>query len=481
MNWDDVYQYNRRYINQRVRRHVPDREFLYQRVERVFEMYGDVVCPKTQKVFFNAEARKKADNVLETIARGEVSDLPDIQLYTILRMDGDGLPIYRCSRGTNDVEGGIHQKLTAKFGPGIMSIEKADAVLAEERHRHNYRQQVLHNGVYDIGCYDTWLMDDCVELAAELWPGKELVPNWPSCNDMIDTGEQFGIGPIGLSLPEEHAEAFAAIAKEANMSRDMKFYAKRTEVAIPFLPISHADERKLFNQLAKECVGRSAVNFTLMAEKWNTPTYVNARTVFPKTSSMLEQHYKRGCKVLLTRQATSDKREDIDELLSRLRQPGDATLFPPPREISRAPTPIATAPRAEPFVVGAPALANYVAPAPQLVSMTATPNSAATQSTTQASPPQPRKRGKKRRPTSISIGTFNTNPPPQPRPAAFPQGQVPLRPAPFAPSMSSNPGLPTSTASARPRMPFYPPFPRSNTTSFPPGMQGPPRPGNRNA
>lgn len=54
-----------------------------------------------------------------------------------MRKDRDGLPLYRCCRGTNSLEGGIHQNIIRKFGSFGASPELTDAVLADYRLRHN--------------------------------------------------------------------------------------------------------------------------------------------------------------------------------------------------------------------------------------------------------------------------------------------------------------------------------------------------------
>jgi hypothetical protein len=60
-------------------------------------------------------------------------------MYYQMKVDKNGLPKYRCVRGTNSVEGSIHQKIVQQFGAFNASPQLADALLAEFRHRHNER------------------------------------------------------------------------------------------------------------------------------------------------------------------------------------------------------------------------------------------------------------------------------------------------------------------------------------------------------
>jgi hypothetical protein len=119
LKWEAVLRYRRKYLNRRVRRLIPKPAVLAARIKRVFDFYGRQSDPKTKKPLFNADAKRKADSIVASALAGEISDPPNVQLYTVKSTDPDGLPIYSCSRGTNGVEGGVHQKIVRKFrAPG---------------------------------------------------------------------------------------------------------------------------------------------------------------------------------------------------------------------------------------------------------------------------------------------------------------------------------------------------------------------------
>ena len=86
---------------------------------------------------FDNEAWKQSKNVLRTIHEGHVSDPPEFSFYFKMGNDRDGLPLYRCCRGTNSLEGGIHQNVIHKFGSFGASPALADGVLADYQLRHN--------------------------------------------------------------------------------------------------------------------------------------------------------------------------------------------------------------------------------------------------------------------------------------------------------------------------------------------------------
>ena len=52
-------------------------------------------------------------------------------------IDCDGLPYYRCIRGTNSIEGGIHMAIRRACGSLRASPELSDALLCNIQHHRN--------------------------------------------------------------------------------------------------------------------------------------------------------------------------------------------------------------------------------------------------------------------------------------------------------------------------------------------------------
>lgn len=116
------------WIRQHCKHRIPPPHILHPLVAQVFNTYGSLVDPSTKKALFSDDNWKTAKSVLELIRNGLVSDPPGIPLYTLLGVDqkaGD-LPIYRCARGTNTTEGGVHTHIRSrlpKFGASIRHIQ----------------------------------------------------------------------------------------------------------------------------------------------------------------------------------------------------------------------------------------------------------------------------------------------------------------------------------------------------------------------
>ncbi len=137
ISWTQMLYSHSDWLWQRVRRFVPKPEVLFQRVRDVFVMFGPFKDATTGLPLFNDACWEKAANVLENIRLGYYSDPPGIQLYMISGKDRDGLTLYRCIRGTNNVEGGIHQNIAKRFGSYNASPRLAVNLIRDYRFCHN--------------------------------------------------------------------------------------------------------------------------------------------------------------------------------------------------------------------------------------------------------------------------------------------------------------------------------------------------------
>ena len=109
-SWEQVLQSKPKWLWKRCKRVVPPPEELYPAVKEVYTNYGSLLDSATNKPLFNARAWKDASNVLKAIKAGLLSDPPGIALYYQIGVDKNhgNLPLYRCARGTNSAEGGVH-------------------------------------------------------------------------------------------------------------------------------------------------------------------------------------------------------------------------------------------------------------------------------------------------------------------------------------------------------------------------------------
>jgi hypothetical protein len=125
------------YIRKRVRYRVPPPEKLFSRIATVLKTFGPLCDAQTKQPLFNEKAWVVAKNVLEHVRDGDYSDPPDVSMYFEAGKDKNGLTLYRCCRGTNDVEGGVHQNLIRRFTSFNVSPRRAVNMILDYVSAHN--------------------------------------------------------------------------------------------------------------------------------------------------------------------------------------------------------------------------------------------------------------------------------------------------------------------------------------------------------
>jgi hypothetical protein len=109
------------FILERASRYIPPAHELLPVVNLLFEEYGPARCLKTGLPLFDKDAYDTSQRILTCIELGYVSDIPGgPPLYTEMGRDVYGLMRYRCSRGTNSVEGSVHITLCANLHPTML-------------------------------------------------------------------------------------------------------------------------------------------------------------------------------------------------------------------------------------------------------------------------------------------------------------------------------------------------------------------------
>lgn len=138
-DWEFIRSYKSSWLWRHCKRTIPPPEQLHPLVAEVFRVYGPLKDAKTNLPLFNTAAWHAAKNILELIAKGFVSDPPGIALYVQIGIDKNagGLPIYRCLRGTNMTEGGVHTHLRSRLPTSGVSVRHLLARLNDFTLHHN--------------------------------------------------------------------------------------------------------------------------------------------------------------------------------------------------------------------------------------------------------------------------------------------------------------------------------------------------------
>lgn len=116
-SWERQLRVNPTWLWKRCKRIIPPPEQLLPAVQKVFTSFGPLKDAKTGLPLFNSAAWHAAKNALKLIKNGYLSDPPGIPLYYIIGLDKKmhNVPMYRCIRGTNFVEGGVHQNIRRRL------------------------------------------------------------------------------------------------------------------------------------------------------------------------------------------------------------------------------------------------------------------------------------------------------------------------------------------------------------------------------
>ncbi|CEP16976.1 hypothetical protein [Parasitella parasitica] len=124
MTFDQLIKKRPGWVLKRIRRHdSPQPVEVATEVQALFDTYQDSKCAISGGLpLFDKRCKKVASNVLETMKEGHVSDPPGVCW---------------CTRGTNSIEGSVHQNIVRKFASFNASPALTDCVLVDYRLRHN--------------------------------------------------------------------------------------------------------------------------------------------------------------------------------------------------------------------------------------------------------------------------------------------------------------------------------------------------------
>lgn len=139
LTFEKLKQMSSKRLWKHCRRIIPPPELLYPLVRQVFDTFGPLKDANSGQKLFNTSAWHTAKNILSLIHDGYLSDPPGISLYTQVGLDKafGNLPIYRCLRGTNQTEGGVHTQLRPRLPTSGASIRHVNACLLDFILRHN--------------------------------------------------------------------------------------------------------------------------------------------------------------------------------------------------------------------------------------------------------------------------------------------------------------------------------------------------------
>ncbi|KAG6894804.1 hypothetical protein C0992_004572, partial [Termitomyces sp. T32_za158] len=302
VKWETMLQYHPKWLFQRVKRFVPPPEELFPRVSQVLQAFGSLQDSKTGMPLFNAKCWDIAKNALENIRRGYYSDPPGVTLYYPRKRDKFGLLRFRCCRGTNGIEGGIHQNIILWFGSFNAAPDFTLESLRDYALYHNLKVGTLNRtGVPYKGSFDIWTQNrisqllDVTSTRFTSNPPNFGPGGWVNGNNFVRSTEVFGI----LPLPPDFRMKLGMLVYHSQFAREGKirhdYLAQRQNTRMAILPIHTQHERGLFRLLMAKSdgpfSGRSEPNWICLAEEWNG--HANGSTIFYKLPEHLKTYWKK--------------------------------------------------------------------------------------------------------------------------------------------------------------------------------------------
>ncbi|KAF8056942.1 hypothetical protein FPV67DRAFT_1637573 [Lyophyllum atratum] len=337
-SWDTLLRKKASWLWRHCKRSIPPPEQLYPLVFEVFRTYGPLKDAKTGSPLFNAAAWKTAKNILTLIQNGSVSDPPGIPLYYCIGVDRNygGLPVYRCVRGTNMTEGGVHTHLRSRLPTSGVSPRHVLACLLDFILRHNLLVGTFNStGQRYRGHFSIWVTNELQEkliFLEDMLLDSHRITGWVNGNLYQQTSEVSGILPIPDDVRRN--SGMSEFDPVLDSKQHHHFLAAMQGTRKPILPIHTLAEKELFSQLMREDESfnspTSAPNWKQAVKVWNRFADVNEKISY-KLVEQLMVYYADWKTNLNIRQTLS--------MTNRVRQPVRNAIRDPQRSRYAPPAP----------------------------------------------------------------------------------------------------------------------------------------------
>ncbi|KAG6835921.1 hypothetical protein H0H93_013330 [Arthromyces matolae] len=318
LSWDDIVFNRSHWLLRRCKRIIPPAEQLFPLVKRVFETFGPLKDAKTGLPLFNSAAWAVAKNILLLIQNGHLSDPPDIPLYYQLGIDAKtGLPLYRCMRGTNMTEGGVHTHLRSRLPCSGVSVRHTQCSLLDFIIRHNLLVGTFNStGKRYVGHYSIWITNKLQEMLAlvqHMLICPPQIHGWVNGNLYLQTNEVAGILPIPVAVQTQ--AAMGRYIASAHGKQPHYFLASMQGTRKPVLPVHNSQERKLFHDFMSGNNGfnhpTTGPNWDVAVQLWNNVAETRDKISY-KLPEQLKVYYngdwKRNVNIKQTKAMTADAR-----------------------------------------------------------------------------------------------------------------------------------------------------------------------------
>ncbi|KAF7971123.1 hypothetical protein HWV62_21994, partial [Athelia sp. TMB] len=314
-SYDEILRFKAHWIWKRCKRIIPPPEQLYLAVQEIYSTFGPLKDTTTGLPLFGPHQWKDAANILTAIQAGWLSDPPGVTLYYRMGFESKtGLPLYRCARGTNDAEGGVHHSGRRHLPISGCSPRHASARLTDFVLQHNLMVGTFnHTGSVYAGHYDVWLTNQEQRLVDET---QSLVPNSPALVGWVNgdmytpSGETTGI----LRLPDitRATAEIQSYIHDSDSKYRHHFLAERQGTKYAIISVHTIAKKKLFKELMQEHFTASSVpNWKQAILIWNRAA--DGKSIFYKLVEHLQAYYNKWKKNV-------NEKNSLAQMLSRIRE-----------------------------------------------------------------------------------------------------------------------------------------------------------------
>jgi hypothetical protein len=266
LSWEDLLRTRWSWVWRRCKSIIPPAEELWPLIVEPFKTFGPLKDAKTGLPLFNTAAWAVRKNIIELAQKGYISDPHGIPLYYILGFDKWLLPLYRCVRGTNLVEGGVHTHLRSRLPTSGASIRHVNASLRDFILRHNLLVSLWANqlivpadncqvGTFNStgkrfkGHFSIWITNELQELLSYVAVGlnnPKFLENWVNGNLYEPTNEVTGVLPVTEDV--RNNAGMAVYDKLLDGKRPHHHLASLQGTRKAILPVCSEPEKDLFRQ-----------------------------------------------------------------------------------------------------------------------------------------------------------------------------------------------------------------------------------------
>ncbi|KAH9475789.1 Werner syndrome ATP-dependent helicase-like protein [Psilocybe cubensis] len=326
LTFEQIQKLRPRWLWKRCKRIIPPADILHGLLKKVFETFGPLKDATTGAPLFNFNDWKTSGHILDLTRRGFISDPPGIPLYAAIGIDSaaPSLTIYRCFRGTNMTEGGVHTHLRSHLPSSGASVQHVYSCLADFTLHHNLVVGTFNStGQKYRSHFSIWLTNSIQERLSFLHDvliNPVEITGWVNGNLYIPTTETLGILPIPTSI--RIATGMSEFIPSIDKKQRHAFLAQMQHTRKPILPIHNDIEKQLFRDLMQANPDYNSLTSGPIWKKavkvWNHYADINSEISYKLIEQLKSYyaHWKTNLNVKESLFTTYDIRKPLAAILS---------------------------------------------------------------------------------------------------------------------------------------------------------------------